>query len=82
MVIKYVCIITQELCALVLFVFCFMSLHSNHLGQNIINLSASLMLSLRLENITAFYRFYLNEPCLESYATFAMTLSFSLGRLI
>ena len=40
------------------------------------------MISLRLENIVAFYRLYINSPCLESYSTFAMIALFSLGRLI
>lgn len=82
MIIKYICIITQELCALALFILCFMSLHHNHLGQNIINITAATMLCLRLENIISLYRLYINVPCLENYATFVMVASFSLGRLI
>jgi hypothetical protein len=59
-----------------------MLLHDNHLGQNIINITAAVMLSLRLENIIAFYRLYINSSCLESYATIATMTLFSLGKLI
>lgn len=82
MIMRYVCIVTQEVCALALLVLCFMLLHDNHLGQNIINFTAALMLSLRLENIIAFYRLYVNSSCLESYATIATMTLFSIGKLI
>ena len=47
-----------------MFVFCFVALKHDHLGQNIINLTAASILALRFENILGFYRLYLNAPCL------------------
>lgn len=61
---KYVLIGCQLIASVVLLVIVIVAAKFNQWGQNIINVGACLVLMVRLENIIAFYRMYLNSTYL------------------
>jgi hypothetical protein len=61
---KYVLIGCQLTASISLLIVVIISAKYNQWGQNIINVSACLVLMVRLENIIAFYRLSLNQTYL------------------
>lgn len=53
----------------------------NHIGQNIINLTAVGIFILGLDNLLMVYRAYINKPSFEIEATFVIFFSLFLGIL-
>ena len=64
MFLKYLAVALQVVSTLALAVFSVLAFRHNNPGQNVINICATLVLAMRLENVLAFYRFVLNEPYL------------------
>lgn len=80
-VLRYLMMGLQLIAGVVLLVLVVLGSKENQWGQNIINVGACLVLMVRLENILAFYRFYLNQSYLENQATIMMITLVGIGRL-
>lgn len=80
-VVKYLLMGLQLTASIVLLSFVILAGKSNQWGQNIINVGACLVLMVRLENIIAFYRLYINQSYLENQASVVMIAMVGIGRL-
>ena len=74
--------IPQICIALVLGIFTLTHWSQNHIGQNIINITATLIFIIGLDNIVFFYRWYINKQSIEYEATFIVLSLFVLGNLL